>query len=109
MENDDDSSLSPTPDDFLLSTYKGNLSENMSKTKQNDNDKLISSYKCYLCQKIHHNPILTCAACVNEGRFSSLKHDIYSNQRREMLLNILNKLNYEEFQEYLMNKSIHIP
>jgi hypothetical protein len=108
MDNDDESPCTPTPNHFLLSTYKENFFENMNQTKINENLKIIS-YKCCLCRKIHDNPILTCSICVNTGQFDSSKHETCSNKRREMLLSMLNKNDYEEFQQYSNNnKSNHI-
>ena len=105
MDNDDESLLTPTPNHFLLSTYKGNFSENMDQTKMNENSKIILTYKCYLCRKIHENPILTCSTCINKGQFSSSKHDRYLNQQRDIIINMLNKHDYDEFQQYSIHKS----
>lgn len=109
--DDDDSPLSPTPNDFLLSIYKGSVSESMNQTKQNEDSKMISSYKCVLCEKIHHKPNFTCSNCLNNGIFSSSKYSINFNKRREILFKFLNENGYEEFtQKYSTNKSIlHIP
>ncbi len=99
MDNDDDSSCPPTPNDFLLSIYKENLSVNMPQTKLDENLKILP-YKCCLCRKIHDNPILICSTCVNAGQYCSSKHEICSNKRREILLSMLNKNDYDEFQQY---------
>ncbi|CAF2421952.1 unnamed protein product [Rotaria sp. Silwood2] len=69
----------------------------------------ISSYKCCLCRKLVDDATLTCAKCVNTGRFCPSKHDTCSNKRRQTLISVLNLNDYEEFQEYSNKYSIHTP
>jgi len=100
MDNDDET---PSPDNFLLSHDKENIPQNMNETL-----KSTSSYQCHLCRKHLENSTLTCSECVNKGQFYSSKHDTRLNNRREFLLNMLNKDDYEEFQQYSSNTSIHL-
>jgi len=103
MDHDDDESpFTSLPNHFLLSTYKENISMNANQTK------IDLRYKCRLCRKIRDNPILTCSNCVNTGQFCSSKHDKCTIKQREFLLKLLNKNNYEEFQQYSTNQSIHL-
>jgi hypothetical protein len=108
MDNDDDEPLIfSTPNHFLLTTYKENTRIYVNQTKINENGKSVLSYKRHLCQKTNRNAILTCSKCVNTGQFCSSKHELCSNKRREFLLKILNKNDYEEFQQSSSNKSSH--
>ncbi|CAF3698911.1 unnamed protein product [Rotaria sp. Silwood1] len=69
----------------------------------------ISSYKCCLCRKLVDDATLTCAKCVNTGRFCPSKHDTCSNERRQILINMLMSNDYEEFQQYSKKYSINTP
>ena len=109
MDNDDESSLSPTPNDFLLSTYKDNPLANLNQTTMKDIFKIVFAYQCALCLRIHTNPILTCAACVNARNFCSLKHKRCSKNQREILFRMLNENDREEFQDYPTKTSMHVP
>jgi hypothetical protein len=106
MDNDDEFSCSSSPNHFLISTYKENVPMNERRINEN-NFKSLYSYQCCLCRKIFDNPILTCTNCVNTGQFCSSKHETCSNKRREILSNMLNQNDYEEYQIYLTDKSIH--
>ncbi|CAF0841091.1 unnamed protein product [Rotaria sordida] len=108
------------PNDFLLSTYKENIRSNIDNHNDDNlatvsmnihgNTKTsISSYKCCLCRKIVDDATLTCAKCVNTGRFCPSKHDTCSNKRRQTLINMLNSNDYEEFQQYSNKYSINTP
>lgn len=104
------------PNHFLLSTYKENLRTNIDNPllslhmnmhghpKHNS-----SSYKCCLCRKIVDDVTLTCAKCVNTGRFCPSKHDTCANKRRQALANMLNSNDYEEFQQYSNKLSLNTP
>lgn len=108
MDNNDDESLSAlTPNHFSLSVYKENPSVNMNQIKINENLKTTLSYKCCLCQKTRDNPILTCSTCVHKGQFCSSTHEKCSNKQRKIFTNMLNKNDYEEFQQYPTNESMH--
>jgi hypothetical protein len=108
MDNDDESSLSPTPDDFVISTYKENPLANINPTKMHENSKITFLNKCSLCRKIHENITFTCSTCVNAGEFCSFKHELCSKKQRELLLSMLTKDDYEEFQRYSDEKSTHL-
>ncbi|CAF0884523.1 unnamed protein product [Rotaria sp. Silwood1] len=108
------------PNHFLLSTYKENIRSNIdihnddhsSTVSMNIDENIkknISSYKCCLCRKIVDDATLTCAKCVNTGRFCPSKHDSCSNKRRQTLTNMLNSNDYEEFQQYSNKYSINTP
>ncbi|CAF4413683.1 unnamed protein product [Rotaria socialis] len=109
------------PNQFLLSTYKENIRANIDNDIDDHlaavsmsilgNIKLStsSSYKCCLCRKIVDDATLTCAKCVNTGRFCPLKHDNCSNKRRQALANMLNSSDFEEFQQYSNKYSINSP
>src|SRR4051794_30059560 len=99
------------PNHFLLSTYKENLRTNIDNHHDNHLSALhmnlhgniktsTSTHKCCLCRKIVDDATLTCAKCVNTGRFCPSKHDTCSNKRRQTLANMLNSNDYEEFQNY---------
>lgn len=100
MENDDDLSNTSLPNHFLLSVYKESISIN-------ENLKETLTYKCPLCRKIFDNPILTCSECVNTGQFCSSNHDKCTNKRLEVLINLLNPNDYEEFKRNSNDKSNH--
>jgi hypothetical protein len=107
------------PNHFLLSTYKENLRTNIdnpsSSIHMNIHGQIktstssSSSYKCCLCRKIVDDATLTCAKCVNTGRFCPAKHDTCSNKRRQVLMNMLNINDQEEFQQYSNKYSINTP
>jgi hypothetical protein len=108
------------PNHFLLSTYKENLRTNIDNHHDHHLTTLsmnlhgniktnASSYKCCLCRKIVDDATLTCAKCVNTGRFCPSKHDSCSNKRRQTLANMLNANDYEEFQQYSNKYSINTP
>jgi hypothetical protein len=108
MDNDDESSVSPTPDDFSLSTYKENPLADINQTKMNENSKILFLTKCFLCQKIDENSMFTCSTCVNAGEFCSSKHNLCSKKQRDRLLSMLNKDDYQAFQDYSDEKSMHL-
>jgi hypothetical protein len=108
------------PNHFLLSTYKENIRNNID----HHNDGYLSaltmhmhgniktstsSYKCCLCRKIVDDATLTCAKCVNSGRFCPSKHDTCSHKRRQTLANMLNTNDHAEFQHYSTKHSINTP
>jgi hypothetical protein len=104
------------PNHFLLSTYKENLRTNidnqLSPIHMNNHGQIktsTSSYKCCLCRKIVDDVTLTCAKCVNTGQFCPSKHDTCSNKRRQVLANMLNANDQEEFQQYSNKYSINTP
>jgi hypothetical protein len=107
MDYEDESSLSPAPDDFVISTYKGNPLANINSTKMHDSSKISFLNKCFLCRKIYENTTFTCSNCVNAGKFCSVEHKLCSTKQREVLLRMLTKEDYEEFQDYSDEKSIH--
>jgi hypothetical protein len=129
MDTEDESISSPSnvmtttiaPNHFLLSTYKENLRTNIDNHHEhylsalhmhihgNIKTNTSSSYKCCLCRKIVDDATLTCAKCVNTGRFCPSKHDTCSNKRRQILANMLNSTDYEEFQQYSNKYSINTP
>ena len=96
MDNDDDLSNISSPNHFLLSTYKENLS--LNETTINDSSE--PKYKCHLCRKAFKDPILTCSNCVNKGEFCSSKHATCSHKQREDLFNLLN-------EKYFNDQSLH--
>jgi hypothetical protein len=109
------------PNHFLLSTYKDNQRltndshhDYQCKTQMNTlhgtyRHSLSLSYKCCLCRKIVDDATLTCAKCVNTGRFCPSKHDTCSNKRRQTLVNMLNAIDKEEFYQYSNKYSINTP
>ncbi|CAM4742828.1 unnamed protein product [Rotaria magnacalcarata] len=109
------------PNQFLFSTYRDNIRANIDNDIDDHlaavsmnilgNIKLStsSSYKCCLCRKIVDDATLTCAKCVNTGRFCPLKHDNCSNKRRQALANMLTSSDFEEFQQYSNKYSINSP
>ncbi len=104
------------PNHFLLSTYKENLRTNIDTPLSSIHINIhghiktsTSSYKCCLCRKIVDDATLTCAKCVNTGRFCPAKHDTCSNKRRQVLTNMLNPSDQEEFQQYSNKYAINTP
>ena len=104
------------PNHFLISTYKENLrttTDNpLLSIHLNPHGQMKSSsstYKCCLCRKIVDDATLTCAKCVNTGRFCPAKHDTCSNKRRQVLANMLNVKDQEEFQQYSNKYAINTP
>jgi hypothetical protein len=108
------------PDHFLLSTYKENL-RTTSESHHDTYPRTLSShthghmkaspstYKCCLCRKIVDDATLTCAPCVNTGRFCPSKHDTCSSKRRQALVNMLNPDDQQEFQQYTDKHAINTP
>ncbi|CAF0741841.1 unnamed protein product [Adineta steineri] len=107
--DDDESPCQSSPTHFLFSIDEEHASLNKNDAKRNENFKTSALYKCHSCRKIQDNPILTCSECVNTGQFCSSKHEIHANKRREFLLNMLNKNDYEEFQQHSNSKSNQLP
>jgi hypothetical protein len=101
------------PNHFLLSTYnRPNIDNPLLALNTNIQGTIktsTSSYKCCLCRKIVDDATLTCAKCVNTGRFCPSKHDTCSNKRRQTLANMLNSNDYEEFQQYSTKCSLNTP
>ncbi|UJR21103.1 hypothetical protein I4U23_024203 [Adineta vaga] len=137
MDNDDEPNLTNlypsatnvmtttiAPNHFLLSTYRDNLRTNIDNHHDSHLAPLMmnihgnvktnlssssSSYKCCLCRKIVDDATLTCAKCVNTGRFCPSRHDTCSNKRRQVLANMLNSNDQIEFQQYSNKHSINTP
>lgn len=109
------------PNHFLLSTYRDNLRTNVDNHQDGSLSAMMmnlhgniktstsSSYKCCLCRKIVDDATLTCAKCVNTGRFCPSRHDTCSNKRRQILANMLNANDSTEFQQYSTKHSINTP
>ncbi|CAF1369706.1 unnamed protein product, partial [Didymodactylos carnosus] len=90
--------ISSAPNHFLLSSYK-------------DNSTLLSTncYKCYLCKKITDDCLLTCANCVNNGKFCHSKHENCSNTRRNTYIKLLNSIDLDEYHQRKTNSAqIHL-
>ena len=109
MDPDDQSNIMTTtiaPNHFLLSTNMDNnqYDDHLTAHLMNIHKTNTSSYKCCLCRKIVDDTTLTCAKCVNKGQFCSSKHDLCSTKQRQILVNMLNLNDKEEFQQY-SNKS----
>lgn len=105
------------PNHFLLSTYKENThthtddnDDNLSGISMNIHGNIkanTSSYKCCLCRKIVDDATLTCAKCVNTGRFCPSKHNFCSSKRRQVLVDMLNSSDKAEFQEFSNKHAIN--
>lgn len=99
------------PNHFHLSIYKENHRPNID-NHLNSHEPMrtsMATYKCCLCRKLTDGAMLTCAKCVNTGRFCPSKHDTCSNKRRQALVNMLNRTDQEEFQQYSNKLSLNSP
>ena len=109
------------PNHFLLSTYKENHRTNGDSHLDYHNRSVTGvlhsthragpscSYKCCLCRKMVDDATLTCAKCVNTGRFCPSRHDNCSNKRRQMLASLLNTSDQDEFHQHSNKFSINTP
>ncbi|CAF0766473.1 unnamed protein product [Didymodactylos carnosus] len=78
----------PVSNHFLISSYKGNLP-------------LLSTncYKCHLCKHITDDCLLTCANCVNNGKFCHSKHENCSNASPNTYVKLLNSTDLDEYNQ----------
>ncbi|UJR28391.1 hypothetical protein I4U23_009632 [Adineta vaga] len=106
-DTNDDTPLIPSPNQFFFSVYRENSSGDTNENKGEENFKNFS-YKCDTCHKRRGNPILTCSTCVNSGDFCPSNHETCSHKKREFLLKLLNKTDYDEFLQYSKNKTYHL-
>ena len=104
------------PNHFHLSIYKENhrpnIENHFSPFHVNLHEPMrtsMATYKCCLCRKFSDGAMVTCAKCVNTGRFCPSKHDTCSSKRRQALVNMLNRADQEEFQQYSNKLSINSP